>query len=216
MGNLKRAYLTSEEKNFYMISKAYVQYCDGLRGLDVHTNNPVWEDWKDRGMLTGTMQKNIKMTYTYLKKFCYELEENLSATEMERLNKQLNKFDYKLVDDFTVKKLLRDIGNNIKYAVIEREKLEPVLQDIAAVRCVGCTANYEKCPLYKMLDVISIPYVKECPTCPYACELSEYTEDELKNIEKMREIIHKRKSVAKEFNRKIEYEDKKSKSKKRK
>ncbi|MDB2150549.1 DUF5651 domain-containing protein [Clostridium butyricum] len=180
MGNLKRAYLTSEEKNFYMISKAYIQYCDGLRGLDVHTNNPVWEDWKDRGMLTGTMQKNIKMTYTYLKK------------------------------------LLRDIGNNIKYAVIEREKLEPVLQDIAAVRCVGCTANYKKCPLYKMLDDISIPYVKECPTCPYACELSEYTEDELKNIERMREIIHKRKSVAKEFNRKIEYEDKKSKSKKRK
>ena len=67
-----------------------------------------------------------------------------------------------------------------------------------------------------MLDDISIPYVKESPTCPYACELSEYTEDDLKNIERMKETIRKKRSVGNEFNRKIEYDDKKAKSKKHK
>lgn len=208
MGELRRDYLTAEEKNFYMISKAFLQYCDGLRSLNPSDGcNKVWEDWKSRGMLTGEMQGNLKRVYTYLRKFCYELEVNLSKTEQEILKKRIDKFDYKLIDDYTVQKLLRDVSNNMKYAVIERDKFEPVLQDIAAVRCVGCTYNYEKCPLYKMLDDISVPYVKEEPNCPYACNLDEYTEEELKNIEHLKDVINGRHNVSKEFNRKVEYDN---------
>lgn len=208
MGELKREYLTAEEKNFYMISKAYIQYCDGQRSLESNnTMENIWDVWKAHGMLTGSMQRNLKMVYSYMRKFCAELEVNLSKTEQERLQKQLNKFDYKLLDDYTVKKILRDIHDNIQYAVIKRERFEPILQDIAAVRCVGCTCNYEKCDLYKMFDDISIPYVKEEPNCPYACNLADYTEEDLKEIEHMKEIIEKKQSVVKEFNRKVEYED---------
>ena len=208
MGELRRDYLTAEEKNFYMISKAFIQYCDGLRSLEPSNGcNKVWEDWKARGMLTGEMQGNLKRVYTYLRKFCYELEVNLSKTEQEILKKRIEKFDYKLIDDYTVKKLLRDVSNNMKYAVIERDKFEPIIQDIAAVRCVGCTCNYEKCPLFKMLDDINVPYVKEEPNCPYACNLSDYTEEELKDIEHLKDVIKARRNVSKEFNRKVEYDN---------
>ena len=208
MGELRRDYLTAEEKNFYMISKAFLQYCDGLRSLNPSDGcNKVWEDWKSRGMLTGEMQGNLKRVYTYLRKFCYELEVNLSKTEQEILKKRIDKFDYKLIDDYTVKKLLRDVSNNMKYAVIERDKFEPIIQDIAAVRCVGCTCNYEKCPLFKMLDDINVPYVKEEPNCPYACNLSDYTEEELKDIEHLKDVIKARRNVSKEFNRKVEYDN---------
>lgn len=208
MGELRRDYLTAEEKNFYMISKAFIQYCDGLRSLEPSNGcNKVWEDWKARGMLTGEMQGNLKRVYTYLRKFCYELEVNLSKTEQEILKKRIDKFDYKLIDDYTVKKLLRDVSNNMKYAVIERDKFEPIIQDIAAVRCVGCTCNYEKCPLFKMLDDINVPYVKEEPNCPYACNLSDYTEEELKDIEHLKDVIKARRNVSKEFNRKVEYDN---------
>ena len=208
MGELRRDYLTAEEKNFYMISKAFIQYCDGLRSLEPSNGcNKVWEDWKARGMLTGEMQGNLKRVYTYLRKFCYELEVNLSKKEQEILKKRIDKFDYKLIDDYTVKKLLRDVSNNMKYAVIERDKFEPIIQDIAAVRCVGCTCNYEKCPLFKMLDDINVPYVKEEPNCPYACNLSDYTEEELKDIEHLKDVIKARRNVSKEFNRKVEYDN---------
>ena len=208
MGELRRDYLTAEEKNFYMISKAFLQYCDGIRSLEPSNGcNKIWEDWKARGMLTTEMQGNLKRVYTYLRKFCYELEVNLSKTEQEVLKKRIDKFDYKLIDDYTVKKLLRDVSNNMKYAVIERDKFEPILQDIAAVRCVGCKCNYEKCPLYKMLDDISVPHIKEEPNCPYACNLDEYTEEELKEINHLKDIVNGRHNVSKEFNRKVEYDN---------
>jgi hypothetical protein len=207
MGNLKRPYLTAEEKNFYMIAKSFIQMIDGARNLENKVTNEVWIEWENRGMITSPMKKNIKLVHTYLKKFCIELEENLSETEMKRLEKQLEKFDYKLIDDYSVQKLLRDIKDNLKYAVIKRERLEPILQDIAAVRCVGCTCNYEKCDLYKMLDDISTPFVMEEPNCPYACNLEYYNDEEKKSLEQIKEIVRQRKSVIKEFGRKVEYDD---------
>lgn len=158
-------------------------------------------------MATPSMKKSIKTVYTWLNKFCSELEENLSETEIEKLEKQLEKFDFKLISDYSVKKLLRDIKDNIQYAVIKRERLEPILQDIAAVRCVGCTCNYEKCDLYKMLDDISTPFVMEEPNCPYACDLEYYNDEEKKSLEQIKEIVRQRKSVIKEFGRKVEYDD---------
>lgn len=207
MGILKREYLNAEEKNFYMIAKSFIQMMDGERNLQNKISDQVWIEWEKRGMVNSSMKKNIKMVHTYLKKFCYELEENISATELTRLNKQLEKFDYRLVDDYSLQKLLRDINDNIQYAVIKRERLEPILQDIAAVRCVECTCNYEKCELYKMLDDISTPYVMEEPTCPYACNLEYYTEEEQKQLNRLRDTVNKRKSVIKEFGRKVEYDD---------
>lgn len=186
MSNIKREYLNAEEKNFYMVAKAFIQMLDGERNLDNKITDEVWIEWKKRGMITPGMQKNIKSVHTYLKNFCYELEENLSETELKRLNKQLEKFDYKLVDDYTVKKIMRDIKDNIKYAVIEREKFDAVLEDIAAVRCVGCTTDYKQCAIYKMLDDISIPYLGEQPNCPYAADLSECNEKQLKHIEELK------------------------------
>lgn len=195
MSNLKRQYLNAEEKNFYMVAKAFIQMLDGERNLENKITDEVWVEWSKRGMITGSMQKNIKLVHTYLKKFCYELEENLSDAELKRLGKQLEKFDYKLVDDYTVKKFMRDVKNNIKYAVIEREKFEPVLEDIAAVRCVGCTTQYQECAIYKMLDDIGIPYMGEQPNCPYAADLSECSNKQLKHIEKLKKKINSKNKV---------------------
>ena len=58
-----------------------------------------------------------------------------------------------------------------------------------------------------MLDDINVPYVKEEPNCPYACNLSDYTEEELKDIEHLKDVIKARRNVSKEFNRKVEYDN---------
>lgn len=189
---MKREYLNSEEKNFYMISKAFIQTIEGQRNLDNKITSDIWVEWSKRGMITPGMQKNLKLVHTYLKKFCYEIEENLNSHELSKLNKQLMKFDYKLIDDYTVKKLLRDVNDHIKYAVIEREKLEDVLVDIAEVRCVGCKSDYRGCAIYKLLDDISTPYLGEEPNCPYAADLSEFTPEQKKKVEETKKKLHKK------------------------
>ncbi|MDU1822559.1 MULTISPECIES: DUF5651 domain-containing protein [Clostridium] len=198
MGRLKREYLNSEEKNFYMISKAFIQTIEGQRNLDNKITSDIWVEWSKRGMITPGMQKNLKLVHTYLKKFCYEIEENLNSHELSKLNKQLMKFDYKLIDDYTVKKLLRDVNDHIKYAVIEREKLEDVLVDIAEVRCVGCKSDYRGCAIYKLLDDISTPYLGEEPNCPYAADLSEFTPEQKKKVEETKVRLKKKNRYYKE------------------
>lgn len=198
MGSLKRGYLNQEEKNLYMVSKAFIQMLEGTRSLTNKRVEEVWNEWKQRGMLTSSMQKNIKMVHTYLKKFCIELEENLDSSELRKLSKQLNKFDFKIVDDYTLQKLLRDIKDNMKYAVIERDKFENVLEDITAVRCVGCKKDYKECAIHKMLDDISLPYVHEQPNCPYAVDLSELTKEEEEHVKQLKErlrVSNKREKV---------------------
>ncbi|WP_271841683.1 DUF5651 domain-containing protein [Clostridium paraputrificum] len=198
VGRLKREYLNSEEKNFYMISKAFIETIEGQRNLDNKITSDIWVEWSKRGMITPGMQKNLKLVHTYLKKFCYEIEENLNSHELSKLNKQLMKFDYKLIDDYTVKKLLRDVNDHIKYAVIEREKLEDVLVDIAEVRCVGCKSDYRGCAIYKLLDDISTPYLGEEPNCPYAADLSEFTPEQKKKVEETKVRLKKKNRYYKE------------------
>lgn len=197
MSNLRREYLNAEEKNVYLISKAFIQLLNGERNLKGKITNEVWVEWGKRGMMTPSMQKNIKLVKTYLNKFCYEIEENLNEKENKKLAKQLEKFDYKLIDDYTVTKLMRDINNNIKYAVIEREKFNDVLEEIAAVRCVGCTTDYRECAIYKLLDDICTPYCGEEPNCPYSARLDKYTVEEQKHLEEFKKKVQSRNMFSK-------------------
>lgn len=192
MGNLKRGYLNSEEKNFYMIAKAFIQTINGQRNLNNKVTNEIWTEWSNRGMMTPLMQKNLKLVKTYLTKFCVEIEENLDTNELKKLDKQLLKFDYKLIDDYTLKKLLRDINDNLKYIVIEREKFIDIIEDIAQVRCVGCTDDYKKCVIHKALDDMNTPYGGEQPNCPYAADLSECSEPNLIKINNLKKDIRKK------------------------
>lgn len=187
---LKRGYLNVEERNFYMVAKAFIQYIEGERNLENKRTNEVWIEWERRGMISTEMSKNLKLVRTYLKKFCYELEENLDDSEKKRLSKQIMRFDYKLIDDYTFKKILRDIENKMKYVVMEREKFIEIVEDIAQVRCVGCTKDYKGCCIHTALEDINTPYLGEEPNCPYACNL-ELKENDKERVEKIKARLRK-------------------------
>ncbi len=189
MSNFKRGYLNSEERNFYMISKSFIQMINGERNLKNEITNEIWIEWKKRGMITQSMQKDIKLVKTYLTKFCEEIEENVDAAEKAKLEKQLLKFDYRLIDDYTVQKLLRDASNKYKYIVMEREKFSPIIEELAEIKCVGCKCDYRTCSLYKAFDDISLVRVDEEENCPYAVDLSKCKLEEIKRIEKIKENL---------------------------
>lgn len=173
-----------------MIAKAFIQYIDGVRTFENRKSDEIWIEWEKRGMITPEMRKNIKLVRTYLKKFCYEIEENLNEQELKKLSRQLMKFDYRLIDDYTLKKLLRDIDDHMKYAVIERDKFIDIMEDIAEVRCVGCTSDYKTCPVHKVLDDMNVPYSGEEPNCPYAANLSKISDDKKKRVKELRKKLH--------------------------
>lgn len=186
MSNFKRGYLNREEENFYMVAQSFIQMIEGTRTLENKITEEVWLEWAKRGMITPGMQKNLKMVHTYLKKYCYEIEENLDKGYVSKLNKKLIKFDFKIVDDYTMQKLFRDMRRSLEYAVMERDKFLDILEDISAVRCVGCTDDYKSCKLCKAFEDISIPYVGEQANCPYAADLCDLTNKQKKEIQSIK------------------------------
>ena len=91
-------------------------------------------------------------------------------TDIELNNKKTNTFNISYVDKYTAEKLERDINNKTKYAVIDRELFNDIIEDIADVRCVNCHKNYEECSLYKVLEDSLTP-AEGTGNCPYSCEL---------------------------------------------
>lgn len=186
LSNFKRGYLNAEERNFYMLSKSFIQMINGERNMNNQITNEIWIEWKKKGMITQSMQKDIKLVKSYLVKFCDEIEENINKEELEKLQKQLIKFDYRLVDDYTLKKILRDISDQFKYIVMERKKFEPLIEELSEIKCVGCKDDYRKCTLYKAFDDMCIRRVDEEPNCPYAVDLSKCKPEEIKRIENIK------------------------------
>lgn len=187
---LKRRYLNATEKNFYLVAEAFIQMINGQRNFDNKVSDTVWEEWKKHGMITPSMQKDLKLTKTYLFKFCDELRSYLDKEQLYKLDKQLMNFDYRIVDDYSFQKLLRDINDHYQYVVMKRDAFVDILEDVAQVRCVNCQKDYKSCPLYKALDDIGTPYCGEEPNCPYAANL-ELSRRDRKDIKKIEEKVKK-------------------------
>lgn len=185
MSNFKRGYLNREEENFLMVSKAFIQMINGLRNLDNRITGPVWEEYEKRGMITPSMQKSIKMVNTYLNKFTDELQLNLDQRENKRIEKKLMKFDFKIVDDYTMQRLFRDIKDRQKYITMDRNKFMDILEPVSGVECVGCKKDYKSCQLCKAFEDICIPHIGEKENCPYATDLSEFTPEQKKDYEEL-------------------------------
>lgn len=191
MGQLSRGYLNSEEKNFYMVAKSFVELLSGFKsfGGKLEIKEEVWEQWGKRGMITPSMKKNIKMVKTYLRKFIIELEENLDTEQLKRLNKMFANFEYRLIDDYTVKKLYRDI-NNKEYVSMKKELFEELVIEVSEIRCVGCNrCDYDKCEIYNALEDVNMAFVSEMPNCPYACDLNKMTPKELERVEELKKRL---------------------------
>ena len=192
MGALKRSYLSREEENFYMVAKSFLGMMEGSRSLENKITDEIWIEWKKRGMLTPSMQKELKLSYTYLRKFCYEVEENLDEKAKLKLRKRLDAFDFRIMDKYTLNKFQRDLKDKINYISLKREYFLELLEDVAAVRCVSCKENFNTCPLYTAYEDIMMPTVDEEENCPYACDLSLLTDEGQKNVKNIKNKVKKK------------------------
>jgi len=166
-----RDYLNSLEKNQFMVLNSVLQMAIGIRntGVDGPKLNTVREEWSKRDNMTKDEHKNLKMAETYLSKFIMSVYNRLSLKEKEQIQKKLLKYDFKLVDDFTLKQVMRDIKDKMENAVVPRQQFYDWTSEIMNVKCQGCTKNWNTCDLYQIFDNNFVPESGfDCKNCKYA------------------------------------------------
>ena len=143
------------------------------------------DELEKRGMLTKESKKQLKMAATYMNKFLNSMYEELDEPTQKRIQKRLQKFEFKVVDDFQLKRILRTARDRIQDVVLERETFEDIMnrfydllwydliEDIAECNCKDCTKGYEGCKIYKVLDEALIDKPGIEINCPYAWNSKE-------------------------------------------
>jgi hypothetical protein len=171
-----RDYLNAIEKNQFMVLQSIVQLMDGLRnsGVDGPKIESMLEEWKKRDNITKDEHKNLKTSETYLRKFLASVYERLSPKEQDLIKKKVMKFDFKLVDDFTLKQVNREIKDRMVNAVIPRQQFYDWCVDIMEVKCNGCTKDWNTCDLHQVFEHNFVPESGfDCSNCKFAYNLEE-------------------------------------------
>lgn len=167
---MKRRYLNSQEENFFMMMASVELFIKGKTHLQ--KSNYI-DELEKRGMLTKESKKQLKMATTYMNKFLNSMYEELDEPTQKRIQKRLQKFEFKVVDDFQLKRILRTARDRIQDVVLERETFEDIIEDIAECNCKDCTKGYEGCKIYKVLDEALIDKPGIEINCPYAWNSKE-------------------------------------------
>lgn len=153
-------YLNKEETHSFLLI--------GFLNDELHN---IKENWGKRNFLTKDELKFISYTQTYFKKFYESVINRLNKEEVTKLYKRLSKFQFRVIDEYTTKKLERDINDKARYAVVKREHFEYLCEDIMEIYCKNCKTHFSECDLYKIFDDNFIPesgWDKE--NCRYAYE----------------------------------------------
>jgi CRISPR/Cas system Type II protein with McrA/HNH and RuvC-like nuclease domain len=169
-----RDYLNANEKNQFMVLQSIVQLIDGLRntGIDGPKITNMLEEWTNRSNMSKDEHKNLKTAETFLRKFLASVYERLSQKEQDVIKKKIMKFDFKLVDDFTLKQVHRDIADRFVNAAVPRQQFNDWCSEIMSVKCNRCTKNWNECELHTVFDNNFIPESGfNCGNCKYAYQL---------------------------------------------
>jgi hypothetical protein len=166
-----RDYLNATEKNQFMVLQSIIQLLEGKRhegkrGPQVAT---ILEQWKNSNNLSKEEHKYLKTSETYLKKFITSIFDRLSQKEQSIIEKKVLKFDFKLVDDYTLKQVNRDIQDRFVNAVVPREQFYVWTEQIMCVNCLGCTKDGNTCELNTVFEDNFIPESGyDLPNCKFA------------------------------------------------
>lgn len=155
---------------------AVSQQIEGLRTLAGNASRPIWEDWRERDFLTKEEGKNIKTAHTYLLKFINSVLGRISDKEKSVILKQMAKFDFKIVDDYTLQKLFRDMSDRMQNAAVPRREFEDWCCEIMECNCKNCYKHWDGCQLYKVFEDNFVP------DGGYDLENCKYSYSDLKEV----------------------------------
>lgn len=171
-----RDYLNANEKNQFMVIMSVLQSIEGKRnmGLNGPTIGSMREDWSSRDNMSKQEHKYLKTAETYLHKFIESVYNRLSPKDQQIIDKKIRNFDFRLIDDFTLKQVFRDVQNRMVNAVVPRQQFEDWCEQIMNVKCNGCTKDWNTCNLYEVFNDNFVPESGfNCLNCKYAYTLED-------------------------------------------
>jgi hypothetical protein len=154
-----------------MVMNSVLQSILGIQnlGTDAPKLKTMREEWMKRGNLTKEEHKSLKMAETYMEKFIMSVYNRLSSKQKEQINKKLFKYSFKLVDDFTLKQVNRDIKDRMVNAVIPRQQFFDLCVDVMEVKCNGCKKDWNTCDLHQVFENNFVPESGfDCTNCKFA------------------------------------------------
>jgi Family of unknown function (DUF5651) len=164
-------YLNKFETNDFMVMNSVLQSVLGIEnlGVDGPKLKTMREKWMERGNLTKEEHKYLKMTETYMEKAVMSIYSRLSPKQQEQINKKLFSYSFKLVDDYTMQQINRDIKDKMQHAVMPRQQFYDWCVDIMEVKCNGCTKDWNTCDLHQVFESNFVPESEfNCSNCKYA------------------------------------------------
>lgn len=197
-------YLNADERNQLMVLMSILQVMDGVRN-NTGLKNPaemqsMIEDWEKRGNLTKEEHRSLSMAKTYLEKFCKSVFNRMNSKEKESFQKKLCKFDFRLVDDFTLQKIYREMQDKMKNAVVPRDEFQDWTEQIMECNCKNCKKHWEECRLHEIFEDNFIPEsTRPLENCKYAYQVNEkgnmvLSKKEQKRVKKIRDTIQRNKN----------------------
>jgi hypothetical protein len=169
-----RDYLNASEKNQFMVLQSILQLMEGKRneGINGPKIGTMLEEWMKRDNMAKEEHRNLKTAETYLRKFLTTVYERQSPKQQNEIDKKIMKFDFKLVDDYTLKQVHRDIADRFVNAAVPRQQFNDWCSEIMNVKCNGCSKDWNTCDLYQVFDDNFIPESGfNCVNCKYAYRL---------------------------------------------
>jgi hypothetical protein len=164
-------YLNKFEHNQFMVMNSVLQSILGVDNLGVDSPKikSMREDWSKRGNLTKEEHRSLKTAETYMEKFIMSVYNRLSPKEQTQIQKKLLNYSFKLVDDYTMTKVNRDIKDKMQHAVMPRQQFYDWSCDIMEVKCNGCTKDWNTCDLHQVFEDNFVPESGfDCANCKYA------------------------------------------------
>lgn len=154
-----RDYLNASEKNQFMVLQSILQLMEGKRndGLNGPKIGTMLEEWSKRDNMTKEEHKSLKTAETYLRKFLLSVYGRLSQKEKSLIDKKITKFDFRLIDDFTLKQVNRDIADHFVNAAVPREQFYKWTEEVMCVKCNGCMKDGNTCELNQVFEDNFIP-----------------------------------------------------------
>lgn len=166
-----RDYLNATEKTQFFVILSILQVIEGIRnsGKDGPKITPMLEEWKRKNNITKEEHRSLKTAETHLKKFTESVFNRLSKKEQEVIKKKIANFDFRLIDDYTLKQIFRDINDRMQFAVMPRQQFYSWCEQIMKVNCENCTKDWNTCELHTIFEENFVPESGwDCENCKYA------------------------------------------------
>lgn len=167
-------YLNAEEKNHIMVIGALIRMMNRVEntGKDGPRIQNIIDSWTKSNNLTKDEQRSLKMAQTYLEKFFDSVTSRMNPKEQDQLKKKLSKFDFRLIDDFTLEKVYRDMRDKLVNAAVPRDQFCTWCDEIMHHNCNGCTKHWEGCELHQVFEDNFVPESSwGLENCRYAYKL---------------------------------------------